>query len=232
MSFSEWGYSATQALPAELVSTDPAAIDALVQRDTGATKSPNTYRESSAPTLNGFNVYPVSRTGAAPDEWFVLDPAADVPAYVAGILYDIQLGFREMTYQEAKSKARRDLGDYITAYRRSFFTAGGDTFSASDIFVTTYNSIGTFIQSKWMEAQLAGDSTPVLVLDFWILDVNDVEHQIVDVPGWNSFVNKWDNLWDDAQTHALTAWQSIKAGSTTADVRAAMAALPPIPTIP
>lgn len=141
--------------------------------------------------------------------------------------------FIDRTYQETKQLARNDLAQYIQDYRQSYFTAGGFTFPANVDRLTIYNTINTFAtrQVRLNQEQPTPLSTPDVLLEgVWIFDVEDQEFEIPTVGVWDTFVNKWDNLWRDATSIALTAWRDIRNATTTQEVRQIMNALPPIPT--
>lgn len=221
MTNTEWSYSVGLMVPAELVSKDPAAIEALVQRDLGGVRSLSMYRTATAAALNPLNACPAVRVGDAPDIWHVRDPGADTFALVpdgSGQAYQITQAYREMTYQEAKSQARGIIAAYLQSYRLSQFNAAGFTFSADADHSVVYNVLDTFIRTNGT------------TIDYWIFDVDDIEHHFGTSAEWEAFTAKWRNLWFDAQEISLTAWQAIRDTSTTAaEVEAVIEGLPAIP---
>jgi hypothetical protein len=220
MSYTEWAFDTALAVPAQLVSRDDREIDALV----AASHSRSIYTKGSAASLNPLFVFPVTRSGGAPDQWFVRDPANDTPAYVAGDggqLYEITEAFREMTINEAKARARDDLEDYYQAYSTSQFSAAGADFGAAPAQTITYLIIDTIIA----KAEAAGGYSGGQI----VFDLAGDGHPVQAAANWNGFWNQYENLFDEARSVAGTAIQDVKAATTTDEVRIIIAALPAIP---
>ena len=81
----EWAYSKDRKVPAELVSSNPEAIDACVRRDTdSAARHSNTYRTGWANALNELGVYPVKRVIANPGPGYFVAKRSDKYVTVSG----------------------------------------------------------------------------------------------------------------------------------------------------
>lgn len=131
--WNKWAYSQARMLPAELVSSDPRAIDALVRRDFGVRKGADVYRTASAATLNDIGTYPAAEIGDQP-KWHERDTSNDVAAYVSdgqdGELYQITRGWSERTIEENRETARQETKAWLDDWRNSEFS---HTFNSTEL---------------------------------------------------------------------------------------------------
>ena len=117
--------------------------------------------------------------------------------------------------QNAKVKAKFDLGLYYQAYSTSQFTAGSDIFPAN-------NPTDFLVISEVLRLDPSNSSQVVF-------DIEGDPHPVANAAAWANFWDQYVGIFDDARSITGTAWQNVKAATTEAGVQAVMDALPPIP---
>jgi len=216
--YSEWAFDPGQASPAQLVSKNDRAIDALVDGD----HARGTYVNGSAGNLNPLNVYPVQRVDVNPDPLF-FERSSEIVAYIAGdggLIYEITGVYTELSLAEQKGNAIPQAETNSVAFLNGgfFYDDGGagglDLYDTDPPLRSLYAEIG-------VEANGVGGSFSVD-----IRDAGSVNHSLNDT--------KWHELYTEFFNHIVAAKEEgdaaaleIVAATNLAEIEAALAAMSP-----
>ena len=156
----EWAYDAGQVSPAQLVTTNTNALNALID----GTLSRNAYVKTSATTLNDLDVYPVIRVDNNPDPAF-FERSSETTLYIAGDggqLYEITGVYTELSLGTQKGNAFPLAQQNAVAFLNGgfFYDDGGGTelYDTTPELRSLYAEIG-------VEAVAVGGAFAVAVRD-------------------------------------------------------------------
>ena len=216
--YNEWAFDAAQASPAQLVTKDTDALNALI---TGQL-SPAGYIDGSIMALNALDVYPTIHIDVNPDPLF-FERTSETVAYVAGdggTLYEITGVYTELSLSAQKGNSFQQADINSAAFLNGGFfydDAGGggaDLYDSDAATRSLYAEIG-------VEAVAVGGA---FMID--IRDAGSVNHSFNNVK-WLEAYNAFFNHIVLAKEEIDAAKLEIVAASNLAEIEAALAAMSP-----
>lgn len=189
--------------------------NALKQLGLGS-HGPESVSQWDTPTLNKYMSYKELFVGQAPEppEWYVRDKPNDQAAYIpfeGGQGYQITQAWRQMTYAEARKRAKSILTQYYISYALSEFTAAGIPFNvtADSQMLWALDMIATLMDKvRNIEKSL----TDPVHFPIAVIDKDDNPHTVPDLDSWfepNGFYHKFRNLSVKGSEYARATWGQV-----------------------
>ena len=213
--YNEWAFDASQNTPAELVSRDARAIDALVD----GSHSRGVFVNGLAVDLNTLDVYPVTRIDNNPNPG-LFERSSETVAYPTGdggLLYEITGVYTGRSLADVKTAAFiTSAGNSLAFLNGGFFfdDGGSDLYFSDDIARDNYSVFG-------VQGNIVGVSFSIN-----IRDASRALHSFNNAQ-WQAFFNAVFDHVIQARDELVAADLSIIAAVDNAEVQAALDAMSP-----